>query len=199
VSRYDGFAVADVSTALFTDAKVRRLWRLVAPDSDAMCQAMVVYLPVVTSSWEAGERVDVDGSLPPWLSPGPEIVEALRKVKLLDGRRKIPLNAWEGWYGPAHARREERREAGRRGGLAKAARSSVEPPPKPRSSRATAQLQRSSSKALPVPYRTDTVPSSRAPAREESRGAGGPESLREALAGTPLGRAFGLEKEEVTT
>lgn len=143
MSRDDGFPIADVDVRLLDDAKFRALWRRLR-DPGGMYQATTLYLSVILASWSAGERVTLNEAVPTWADPYEGIVAELEAVGLIDADGRLPEHAWDGWFGPAHARREERREAGRRGGLARAA-----------ASRATAEPEHSRGEALPV----RTVPS----------------------------------------
>ena len=117
MSRDDGFDIADVDTGLFDDPKVRRLWRTVG-DPVAMSGCIALYMATLLASWRHGERLAVSEAVPVWMRVAPEHVAALRHAGLLDRRDKLPARSWEGWYGPAYARREARREAGRMGGRA---------------------------------------------------------------------------------
>lgn len=113
MSRSDGFAVADVSTSFVDDDKVRRLWRILA--QQAACEAGWVYLTVLLGSWREGRRLSAEEAMPVGFVIDPLVIDALRKVKLLDRTARVPSGAWSGWYGAAHARREQAREAGRIG------------------------------------------------------------------------------------
>jgi hypothetical protein len=116
MTRDDGFPIADISTALLDDPKVKALWRTLR-DESRMCKAMVAYVSVLLSSWRDGQRTTVDDATPLWLEPDPELVAALQTVGLLDGDTCIPEHAWTAWYEPAFERREKRRASGRLGGL----------------------------------------------------------------------------------
>lgn len=120
MGRDEGFAIADVSTALLDDGKVRHLWRLLAPDVSAMCEAMTVHEATLLASWREGRRVPAEQAAPIWLPVREEIVGRLVEVRLLDRSHRIPSGSWNGWFSPAFERREAKREGGRRGGLAKA-------------------------------------------------------------------------------
>ena len=182
-SRDDGFAVADVSTSYYDDDKVRELWRILEGDVSAMCEAMTMHNATVIGSWRVGRRVTVNQAAPLWLPVREPIVEALVSARLLDRSRKVPPRSWAGWFGPAEARREERREAGRRGGIAKAKRTA---------SSATAELYPTGRQAGPSVKPTD-LPRARARGGAARRG-NGPANLGEALAGTPLGEAIAARR-----
>lgn len=122
MGRDDGFAVADVSSGHFDDAKIRKLWRLVEPSIPDMCEAMTLHMAAVLGSWRSGRRVDLEDAVPLWLPIRADLVSALVSAGLLDGKHRIPARSWTDWYGTASARREARRESGRLGGLAKAKR-----------------------------------------------------------------------------
>jgi hypothetical protein len=115
VSRDDGFAIADVSVAFLRDPKVRQL-RSVGLEGGA---AVLIYLGIVLSSWEHGKRLTLAESDVPFPAT-PERIAMLREVGMIDAKLRIPTAIWAAWFGPARARKLERREAGRRGGLAKA-------------------------------------------------------------------------------
>lgn len=145
----DGFAIADIDTGLFDDLKIHRLVRATR-DEGLIARCLVALEAIQLASWKQGERVTLTDAAPLWMTSIDDLAERLRGVGLLDDEDRIPEHAWESWFGPAQARREERREAGRKGGLAKSANRS--------SSSATAEPEVSSSKALPVPFRTVPVP-----------------------------------------
>lgn len=145
MSRDDGFAIADIDTGKLDDLKVRRLVRTTG-DETLIARCLVALEAIQLTSWKQGERVTLADAAPLWMTTIDELAERLREVGLLDDEDRIPEHAWNSWFGPAHARREERRDAGRKGGLAKSAN---------RSSSATAEPEVSPSRALPV----RTVPS----------------------------------------
>lgn len=115
MSRDDGFTIADVSVAFLRDPKVRQL-RARGLEGGA---AVLIYLGVVLSSWEHGERLTLSESDTPFPAT-PKRVAMLREVGMIDPDGRIPGAIWAAWFGPAQARKQERREAGRRGGQAKA-------------------------------------------------------------------------------
>lgn len=115
MSRDDGFTIADVSVAFLRDPKVRQL-RAVGLDGGA---AILIYLGIVLSSWEHGERLTLAESDVPFTATAKRIA-MLRDVGMLDVELRIPEVIWGAWFGPAQARKLERRQAGRRGGQAKA-------------------------------------------------------------------------------
>ena len=115
MSRDDGFDVADMATGHLDDPKVKALWRELAPDQNRMSRALMLHFATLLASWRQGCRVTVDEAVPVWLEPDAELVAALVSTKMLD---RIPARSWKGWFGPAWDRREARREAGRRGGIA---------------------------------------------------------------------------------
>ena len=117
MSRDDGFAVADVDSGYFEDAKLRDLWqRLHNPDQ--MARAVVLHQATVLASWRQGGRVTVTQACPLWAVVDADVLGALVAVKLLDRSGRLPVTSWIEWFGTAHKRREDRREAGRIGGLA---------------------------------------------------------------------------------
>lgn len=178
MSRDQGFAVADTDTGLHTDPKVRLLWRLTRKAS-AMNAAMTLYEAVRLASWDAGERISAGDAAPFWFGDVYTPQQALTEAGLLDDEGCIPSHAWEGWFGPANERREQRREAGRIGGR-------TSRPPKRNGSDGEAALRQPSSEAEPVrtvPYRSDpSVPlrSVPTPAGAEKNGSKEPEDERSA-------------------
>ena len=113
MSRDDGFDVADVSTSLYDDPKVRDLWRLL-DDQDRMSRAMVLYEATRLASWRLGCRVSAEDACPIWLVPDAALFDALRQSKLLDKSSRIPQKAWKGWFEVARRRREQARDRWRR-------------------------------------------------------------------------------------
>ena len=107
----------------------------------------------------------------------------LLAANLIDDEGRIVDHAWSAWYGPAYTRRQERIEAGRRGGRKRAANAGQtlsNPGP------AQAELEASLSDAEVTPNQTGrqagpSVPSvptepsepSRAPARDDDAGSNG--------------------------
>lgn len=181
MGRDDGFPIADVAVGLLDDDKVRRLWRLLG-DQSAMCEAMTTHEAVLLASWGAGHRVTVDDACPLWLTPRQPILEALRSVGLLDAKGRIPAKPWASYFGPASARREAAREAGRKGNA------------KRWGSGGDADAIGSRSPSLP------SVPTHRPTPRARANGAaprgGDMAKLGDYLAGTPLGNELGLPKKE---
>ena len=119
MSREDGFGIADVDVALLDDAKVRQLVRSTR-DEGVAARCLIGYTAVLLASWRQGQRVTLDDAAPLWLTDLDDLAARLRAARLLDDERRIPEKPWTGWFGPAWERREERREAGRKGGYAKA-------------------------------------------------------------------------------
>jgi hypothetical protein len=117
MSRDDGFAVADMDSAYFDDAKMRDLWQRLH-DPDRMARAVVLHAATLLGSWRQGERITVGQASPLWMPHDDEIVEDLKAVRMLDRSGKIPSGPWNKWFGVAFKRREVRRETGRAGGLA---------------------------------------------------------------------------------
>lgn len=113
MSRDDGFAVADLSTDLLDDPKVKALWRDLG-DQGRMGHALTLYTATVLASWKAGARVPVTDAAPVWLVPDETLVSALTAAKLLDRTGRIPIKAWKSWFGPAADRREKLRTKWRR-------------------------------------------------------------------------------------
>jgi hypothetical protein len=142
MSRGDGFPIADMSVHFLDDPKVRRLVR--AHGAAAACVAIVAYEATLWASWEAGERVDLMDACPLWIEDPETMIERLSGVGLLDAEGRVPQEAWNGWFTPAYERREARREAGQRGGNAKASLQQ-------RHGNAKASLQQAHGDALPDP------------------------------------------------
>ena len=146
MTRPDGFQIADIDVGLLSDPKVRRLWRLLR-DQGLMCEALMLFVSTLLESWSSGCRVAVDEAMPMWLEPSDGVLEALRKADLLTPDGRVSESGWVAWFGPASARREQRREAGRAGGLAR-----------PRLSDAQAPLEQQPSAAV-APANPTVLPS----------------------------------------
>jgi hypothetical protein len=116
VSRDEGFAIADTSTALPADPKFNVLWRRLR-DKPAMCEGRTIYEDVRLASWAAGKRVTVGEAASLWLDPDPAVLAAMVAVGLLDDDHRIPEHVWATWYGTAYARRDDARLRGQIGGL----------------------------------------------------------------------------------
>lgn len=119
MSRDDGFAIADVDSSYFDDAKLRDLWRRLK-DESAMARAVCLHLSTLVASWRQGERVTLAQAAPLWLDDDAELVAHLQACDLLDAECRVPSDAFDRWFGAAVARRDVRRSAGRAGGLASA-------------------------------------------------------------------------------
>ena len=117
MSRDDGFAIADIDTGYFDDAKARDLWQRLR-DPDRMARAVVLHKATLLASWRHGERVTATQACPMWMTADDDLLDALKAVKYLDRAGKIPVASWSTWFDAAFARREARRGAGRLGGLA---------------------------------------------------------------------------------
>ena len=166
MSRDDGFAVADVDSGYFDDAKMRDLWHALK-DADRMARAICLHSATLLASWRQGCRVTVAQAIPLWLPADADLIAALQVAKLLDHYGKIPSESWKRWFGAAYGRREVRRESGRAGGLAAAQRRALpgEHPPKRaqrRYSVAPASPEQTTSPAEPVRPSVPTVPTVRA-------------------------------------
>lgn len=118
----DGFPTADVDVGLLADDRV-----LDAVERSGS-RTLVAYLAVLTTSWARGERVQLATAIRRTSAIYrleevlDELLATLVDVGLLDADGRIPATTWASWYGAAAGRRQLRREAGRRGGMAKAAR-----------------------------------------------------------------------------
>jgi len=181
MSRDDGFAVADMDSGYYDDAKMRDLWHALG-DVNLMARAVCLHSATLLASWRQGSRVTVVRAIPLWLPADADVVAALRVAKLLDRFGKIPADSWQTWFGAAYNRREVRRISGRAGGLVSAQKRTL-PGEHPRKraqhtlTDAAPTLERTSSLAEPVRPSVPTVrPSARpgAPAREATaQGANG--------------------------
>lgn len=116
MSRDDGFAVADVDSGYFDDAKMRDLWQRLH-DPDLMARAVCLHLSTVLASWRHGERVTVAQSAPLWIVADQGLLDMLHAVGLLDGEYRLSSESWTDWFLPASERRELRRQSGALGGL----------------------------------------------------------------------------------
>jgi len=117
MSRDDGFAVADVCVNLYDDDKVKQLYRELGGDLGRMGHAMMLCEAALLASWRDGHRRTVHEAAPIWMTVDDELVAVLVRVGLLDRGLRRPVKSWNTWFGPAHDRREARRDAGRIGGL----------------------------------------------------------------------------------
>ena len=107
MSRDDGFALMDVSTAIHNDPKFKRLKRA-APDK--LPAAFMVYVATLAESWREGCRVVVDDAWPALLDFDADLADELVAVGLLDEGGFIPEQVWGEWFAPANARRQRSRE-----------------------------------------------------------------------------------------
>lgn len=111
MSRDDGFAVMDLSTDYLNDPKWRRLYRA---SPELLPAAVMAYTAAVCESWKAGRRVPIEDAWPVMLPYDPAVIEALTAAGFLEDG-DICARSWDGWFGPANARREAARSAGRDG------------------------------------------------------------------------------------
>jgi hypothetical protein len=112
-NRDDGFPIADVSTVLLDDAKMRKLARLCSDDS-ALSSAIVVYMATLLGSWREGRRLTASEA-ESWIEPTDERTALLRSVDLFDAQNRVLNRAWERYFRPAWERRETARANGRKG------------------------------------------------------------------------------------
>lgn len=117
MSRDDGFLRADVSVHLYDDDKVKALYRELAGDLGRMGHAMMLAEVTLLASWRDGKRRTVHEAAPLWLTVDDDLVAVLVTVGLLDRTGRRPAGSWRTWFGPAHERREARRQSGALGGL----------------------------------------------------------------------------------
>jgi hypothetical protein len=109
MSRDEGFPHADVATAKHNDPKFRALWRNLRNEA-AMNAAVVLYEAVQLASWQHGERVTAEDAAPSWMTEIEQPAKALVKAGLLDREQRIPVHAWEHWFGPPRERRQHLRD-----------------------------------------------------------------------------------------
>ncbi|MEA2677186.1 MAG: hypothetical protein QOJ81_1327 [Chloroflexota bacterium] len=114
MTRDEGFAIADTSTSHHDDAKVKAMWRVLAPDSDAMNKAMVMHEAVRLASWRDGKRLTAVDACPVWVKDPGAAVAHLQAAGLLDEEARIPRSTWSQWFGAAKRRREKSRADWRR-------------------------------------------------------------------------------------
>ena len=172
MSRDDGFEIADVDVKLLDDPKVRALVRACSGNEYLLNRCVVAYVALVLASWRDGVRATLESAAPLWLDADQlaEVGDRLRHAKMLDGNR-LPKRSWDSWFGPAQARREQRREAS---AVANAARWG-------NGSRAVSGRDSGRTPdALPV----RTVRTDRSVRRAPARESGDPRSLKEILRGT---------------
>lgn len=112
MTRDDGFTVMDLSTDYLNDPKWRRLHRA---HPDLYPAAFVAHTATLCESWKAGRRVSIEDAWPAILPYDAAVVAALAGVGFIDRKGLVIARSWDGWFGPAHRRREAAREAGREG------------------------------------------------------------------------------------
>ena len=106
MTRADGFEIADTDTGMMADPKILALSRRLH-DTIRTAAAVTLYDSVRLASWRAGRRLTLDETAPGWwLDSFEDLAGELGAVGLLDSERRIPLHAWEGWFGPARDRRQ---------------------------------------------------------------------------------------------
>ena len=106
-----GFPYAQLDTALLSDAKVRRLARLL-PDARDFYAGLGVFSVMVAAIWRTGSReptTDDECEDAP-----PEIVAAVKKCKLLDSDGRVPVAAFDKWVGEQLVRRRAEADRKRR-------------------------------------------------------------------------------------
>jgi hypothetical protein len=107
MTRSEGFAVMDVSTSICDDSKFRRLQRE-TPEQVAI--AFTAYIATMAESWKAGRRVTVDDAWPSFIPYDAGVIDAMHRVKLLDGAGRVMRKAWDEWFELARQRRDTARE-----------------------------------------------------------------------------------------
>ena len=146
MSRYDGFAVMDMSTDIVNDPKVRKLFRHAPSHASG---GFVAYVATVAESWKAGRRVTIDDAWPSILPFSKPAVEALVHVGLLDRTGRVPPKTWRGWYETARGRREVARDRWRRANEKRHAAAAEEPRGSSADTEATVPSYRSSLPSVP--------------------------------------------------
>jgi len=118
MNRDESWPIADISTSLMDDPKIKALARALR-DPRATAAAVTLYQAAVLASWREGTRVTIDAAQPAWWTdPADDLVAALVAVDLIDGTtRTIPLRTWRSWYFPAAKRRRAIRRKQSLGGL----------------------------------------------------------------------------------
>lgn len=114
--RAGGFRIGDLDVGFLDDTKVRTLVRSTR-DEGLVARCLVAYVATIADSWGSGDRVSVRDAAPVWLTALDDLEERLRAAQLLDDEGRIPEHAWQGWFGPAAQRRDERVIEGAIGGL----------------------------------------------------------------------------------
>lgn len=112
-NRDDGFPIADISTVILDDAKMRKLAKRY-PDDGTLAASIVVYMATLLGSWREGRRLTASEA-ESWVDPTDERLADLREVGLFDARNRVNAKAWEAWFRPAWERREAARANGRKG------------------------------------------------------------------------------------
>ena len=111
MSNRSGFPYAQWDSAFLSDAKVRRLARLL-PDSLDFYASVGVFSLMVANIWRTASR---DDSIEDECEDAPSrIVEALRGARLLDDEWRIPASSFEKWVGPALEKRRQDADRKRR-------------------------------------------------------------------------------------
>src|SRR5688500_18737060 len=106
-NRDDGFPIADISTVLLDDAKVRKLARR-CPEDGELSARLVIYMATLLASWREGRRLTASEA-ESWIEPSDERLADLREVALFDAQNRILARAWERYFRPAWERREQAR------------------------------------------------------------------------------------------
>ena len=159
--RDEGFPIADISTAMLDDPKIKTLARTLR-DEATMSKAVVLYLAAVLASWGAGDRATAEDAAPLWLTPDADLLTKLEVVGLLTPDHRIPERTWKAWHGPAYDRRQSYKERGQLGGLRAHGARTREEAEALQQSPAIAQLQ--------PPYTPTVLPTDRQANRPEAAG-----------------------------
>lgn len=118
MSRDGGFEIADVDVGILDDPKWKKLARGIR-DEATIARCFVAYSATMLGSWADGDRVTVGDAAPAWLTDLEDLEAHLRTYDLVDDQGKVLEHAFASWFGPAHGRREVKRERWRRGAEAK--------------------------------------------------------------------------------
>lgn len=99
-----GFGYANIDVGLFDDTKMKRLCRLLG-DADRINNAIVLYVSAILASWSEASPASIEDSAPLWTFAPDDIIDALKKVGLIDDDGRIPAESFDHWFGPARDRK----------------------------------------------------------------------------------------------
>jgi hypothetical protein len=106
----DAYMRMDVDTRLLYNQRVRRLQRAHPDEWPAF---VIAYLALLGEAWHGRSRdVRLADAWPAALRVDYELCRsALRRVGLIDRAERIPVDAWQDWFGPASRRFKAGRDA----------------------------------------------------------------------------------------